>query len=92
VDALAKTAQPELPPLPLEGASTHHARRGERPVAWGRAEVVTTPVLDGERLRPGNRFAGPVVVEYQGTTLVVPAGWTGEMDSYRNAVLARSGA
>jgi N-methylhydantoinase A len=92
-DAVAKTLQPELLPLALEGADSAHAVKGTRPVCWERrAGPVPTPVLDGEALRPGNRFAGPAVVEYPGTTLVVSAGWSAEIDRYRNAHLARAGA
>jgi len=91
VDAVAKTAQPEIAPSALEGPATAHATKGERPVCWDAARgPAPTPLLDGERLRPGNRFAGPTVVEYVGTTLVVPAGWRGEIDAYRSACLERS--
>lgn len=91
VEAVAKTAQPEIAPLALEGPDSAHAVKGERPVTWDAAAGPRpTPVLDGDRLRPGNGFAGPAVIEYVGTTLVVPAGWRGEIDAYRSARLERS--
>jgi N-methylhydantoinase A len=92
VDAVAKTAQPELTPLAIEGPDGAHAIKGERPVRWsGGAGSTATAVLDGERLRPGNRFHGPAVVEYVGTTLAVPRGWSAEVDPWRNVHLARRG-
>src|SRR5574341_451174 len=93
VDALAKTPQPELTPLPHDGPGSDHAIKGQRAVCWSRAAgPVVTRLLDGGRLRPGNRFRGPVIVEYAGTTLVVPAGWAAEVDAYRNVHLTRSAA
>lgn len=91
VDAVARTAQPELASLPPGGPDARHARRGERSVCWSRRDGrIPTPILDGEGLRPGNRFGGPTIVEYPGTTLVVPRGWAAEVDRYRNVHLARS--
>src|SRR5581483_8797837 len=76
VDAVAKTPQPELAPLPPDGEGREPPGKGRRPVCWSRAAGPSaTRLLDGERLRPGHRFAGPVIVEYPGTTLVAPAGW-----------------
>lgn len=93
VDAVAKTAQPELMPLALDGPSSQHAVKGGRDVYWSRsAGLAPTVILDGERLHPANRFDGPVIVEYPGTTLVVPAGWTAAVDRYRNVHLTQVGA
>lgn len=92
VDAVAKTPQPELTPLPLGGQAPSHADKGIRAVCWDlTVGPVPTPVLDGEQLRPGNRFAGPLIAEYFGTTLVLPAGWSGQIDPYRNVHLTRTG-
>ncbi len=92
VDAVAKTPQPELTPLPGAGPDASHASKGSRAVCWdGKFGPVPSLVLDGERLRPGNRLVGPVLVEYPGTTLVLPSGWSGQVDPYRNVQLARSG-
>jgi N-methylhydantoinase A len=90
VDATAKTSQPELTPLALEGEDERHAGKGERDVVWSVEDGPSaTPVLDGERLRPGNRFTGATIVEYVGTTLVVPRGWSANVDRYRNVHLSR---
>lgn len=90
VDATAKTVQPDLARLPMDGPDPSPARKGARPVFWSRAAGFSeSPLYDGERLRPGNRLAGPAVVEYPGTTLLILPGWTGELDPYLNVHLTR---
>ncbi len=42
------------------------------------------------RLKPGNRLAGPAVIESPDTTYVVAPGWTFHIDAWRNGVLERS--
>ena len=42
-----------------------------------------------ERLRAGNRLAGPAVLaEYSGTT-VLPPGWRARVDTYENLLLEK---
>jgi N-methylhydantoinase A/oxoprolinase/acetone carboxylase beta subunit len=80
-------------PGALEGEGVVHAHKGERDVVWSLEDgPIGTAVLDGERLRPGNRFGGAAIVEYVGTTLVVPRGWSAHVDRYRNVHLERDDA
>jgi N-methylhydantoinase A len=44
----------------------------------------------GEQLPPGAELAGPAIVEYADTTLLVPRGWRARVDGYNNLVLVRS--
>jgi N-methylhydantoinase A len=62
--------------LPLAGGSVGHAVKGMRDAYFPEAGGwVKTTVYDRERLAPGFEFAGPAVVEEEGSTLVVgPAG------------------
>jgi N-methylhydantoinase A len=48
---------------------------------------VSTPIYARERLRPGNRFAGPAVVEQMDATTLVPPGMTARVDRWLNLVL-----
>ena len=48
---------------------------------------VPCPVYERERLRPGNRFAGPAIVEQMDTTTVVLPGMTVWVDPYLNLLL-----
>jgi N-methylhydantoinase A len=62
--------------LPLAGGSVGDAVKGVRPAYFPEARGwVDTTVYDRERLAPGFAFAGPAVVEEEGSTLVVgPSG------------------
>jgi len=48
---------------------------------------VATPIYARERLRPGNRFAGPAVVEQMDATTLVPTGMTAQVDRWLNLIL-----
>ena len=57
------------PEIDGDGAS---ARAGERPVYFDGAWL-DTPIYTRERLRPGDRIAGPaLVIEYSSTTVLPP--------------------
>ncbi len=59
-----------------------------RPVYWNEENgFVETPVYDFLLLHPGNRIAGPAIIESRETTCVIEPSWTYEMDPYRNGVL-----
>ncbi|MBM4442635.1 MAG: hydantoinase/oxoprolinase family protein [Candidatus Rokubacteria bacterium] len=62
--------------LPLAGGSVGDAIKGVRQAYYPEAGGwVETTVYDRERLKPGFEFAGPAVIEEEGSTLVVgPAG------------------
>ncbi|MCW2970485.1 MAG: hydantoinase [Solirubrobacterales bacterium] len=44
----------------------------------------------GDDLVPGARLQGAAIVEYDDTTLLVPRGWSAEVDPFRNLILSRS--
>jgi N-methylhydantoinase A len=48
---------------------------------------VSTPIYARQRLRPGNRFAGPAVVEQMDATTLVPPGMTARVDRWLNLIL-----
>ena len=48
---------------------------------------VTCPLYDRDRLRPGNRLAGPAVIEQMDTTTVVLPRMTALVDAYLNILL-----
>lgn len=48
---------------------------------------VDTPVYDGDRIRAGDRFAGPAIVEEPTMTVVVPTDFVCTVDRYKNYVL-----
>jgi N-methylhydantoinase A len=48
---------------------------------------VSTPIYDRAKLRPGNRFNGPAVVEQMDATTLVPPGMTAHVDRWLNLIL-----
>ena len=54
------------------GAEATTAPAGSRSVYWPETRTVTeTPVFDGPALGPGTRLAGPALVDYPDTTVVL---------------------
>jgi N-methylhydantoinase A len=86
VRATAATPRPKLRKArTLTSAIPKAAKRGLRPVYWAEPKrTLKTPILDGGRLRPGNRIKGPCVVETSQTNVVVPPGCTLRVDAYGN--------
>jgi len=60
----------------------------KRAARFGR-ERVEALVYEAEALRAGDRMVGPAIIEERTTTVVVPPGFTCEVDSWRNYVLRR---
>jgi N-methylhydantoinase A len=86
VRAMASTPRPRLvaaETLTAEIAAA--AKRPARQIYWADLKrAVETPVYDGTRLRPGNRVAGPTVVETPDTTVVVHPGQSLAVDRFGN--------
>jgi N-methylhydantoinase A len=63
---------------------------GERPVFFDRW-VPRTPVFAGERLAHGHRIAGPAVIDWTTTTLVVHPGQQARLDEHGHVHLQLAG-
>jgi N-methylhydantoinase A len=85
VTATTKTYKPKLKEDEWEGADPERARVGERQVYF--EEFIQTPVFSMELLRPGNRIAGPAIVESPATTLLLHPRQTARVDRSRNLLL-----
>jgi N-methylhydantoinase A len=83
----AQSAAPDLPPLP-RGSTRGAARKGERP-AWVAAGsgFASVPVYDRYALAPGDRIAGPAIVEEAEATTVVTPAFDARVDDELNLVL-----
>lgn len=80
----------ELPREPMSGADPSAAQRGTRRAIWtDPSRPVETPVYDHASLRPGNRAAGPVIVEAAYTTIVVDPGYDLEVDTSSNLIISK---
>ena len=81
LSALGRTPKPEILSGPEDAGAD--ARRGERPV-WDPVEhaLEPTPVWDGGELAVSSTLTGPAIVELTSTTIVVPRGFTLDVDAY----------
>ncbi|MGI9658025.1 MAG: hydantoinase/oxoprolinase family protein [Gaiellaceae bacterium] len=69
------------------------APKAQRSVYFGHLrEFVETPIYDGASLVPGQRIAGPAIVEMPDTSLVVNDHFDLDCDRYANLRLTRKGA
>jgi N-methylhydantoinase A/oxoprolinase/acetone carboxylase beta subunit len=69
----AALPDPFVSPAPAPGAS----RKGSRPV-WFGAAAIETAIHDRTRIAPGDRIAGPAIVEQADSTTLIPPGWQAE--------------
>jgi N-methylhydantoinase A len=84
--ALPKLRLPECPPA--DGSSPDRAISGRRAVCFDGTEWWSeTPVYSRPKLRAGDRFSGPAIVEQADTTTVVIPGQQAEIDSHGNLIL-----
>ncbi|MDO9598935.1 MAG: hydantoinase/oxoprolinase family protein [Azoarcus sp.] len=89
----ASVSQPRAPfPRQADGGEDpSSALGGSRPACFDPAAgLVDTPVYDWTRLAPGNRIAGPALIEAPETTYVIEPGWHYRMDPWKNGVLERA--
>jgi N-methylhydantoinase A len=88
VEATGIVEKARLSERPLAGRDASGAIRGERNVWLSEAGAfVSCAVYDRDRLEPGNRFAGPAVVEQMDATTLVLPGMTARVDPTLNLVL-----
>lgn len=89
--ALRVKATVRKAPFQLKGLE---AGNGDASVALKRVRRVRfdgkdieTPVYNGDKIRAGDSFAGPAIVEEPTMTVVVPTGYVCAVDQYKNYVL-----
>jgi N-methylhydantoinase A len=84
---------PHAPPAKhkLEGKKpSSEACKGQRECFWETVRGYTpTDVYQWELLKPGNTIEGPVILEAEGTTVVIDPGWTFRMDQYMNGLVTQ---
>jgi N-methylhydantoinase A len=88
IEATGLVRKAALERRPLAGEDASGAIRERRDVWFAESrDFIPCPIYDRERLQPGNRFAGPAIVEQMDTTTVVLPGMSASIDSYRNLIL-----
>jgi N-methylhydantoinase A len=92
VEATGAVAKAELRAHPEVGPDAAGAIVQHRPVWLAETgDTANTPVYAREKLRPGNRFTGPAIVEQMDATTLVPPGWAARVDVYLNLILEAAG-
>ena len=68
----------------LGGVDPGDAQKGERAAYFKGDGFIDTALYDFARLTPGNEVTGPAVIESDETTIVVPPGFRGALDGFKN--------
>jgi len=88
LEATGLVSKATLKEHPLVGADARGAIREHRNVWLAESrDFVSCPVYAREDLKPGNRFAGPAIVEQMDATTVVLPGTTARVDAWLNLIL-----
>jgi N-methylhydantoinase A len=88
VHAAVSQTVPALASVPKREGNLAPAIKRKRRATFGR-ERVEALVYEPEALRAGDRILGPAIIEERTTTVVVPPGFTCEVDNWRNYILRR---
>jgi N-methylhydantoinase A/acetophenone carboxylase len=87
--ATLESMHPERPISAARGGDLRAARTGYREALFDvERGWVQTPVYEMERLTPGDRLAGPALIDSDDTTVVVSPGWTCAVDERAGIVLS----
>ncbi|MGI9622424.1 MAG: hydantoinase/oxoprolinase family protein [Acidimicrobiales bacterium] len=79
----------QLPTYSMGSPDPGGALVGNRDAYWS-GRYITTSVYDLGKLAPGNVVVGPVLVESDTTTIVIPEEWECQIDQHETAVIRQS--
>ena len=82
--------EPRAEPPPTSPQSPEIAVKGTRRLHLSATSSVEATLYERDRLDIGMTIAGPAIVEQFDATTVIPPGWTGRVDGYRNLILQRA--
>jgi N-methylhydantoinase A len=80
--------EPREEVAPATPRASADARKGSRQVSLG-GKLREAAVYERDRLDIGATITGPAIVEQFDATTVIPPGWSGRVDGYRNLILQR---
>jgi N-methylhydantoinase A/oxoprolinase/acetone carboxylase beta subunit len=89
IRATVPMPKPSVPRFKLESADPSAAQVGRRAAYWFGVGWQETDVYDREKLKPGNAFDGPALVEAHDTTIVIEPGWKFTVDEFGNGLIRR---
>ena len=82
--------EPRAEPPPKAPPSPADAVKGTRRIHFGAKDSTEATLYERDKLAVGMTVTGPAIVEQFDATTVIPTGWTGRVDGYRNLILERS--
>jgi N-methylhydantoinase A/oxoprolinase/acetone carboxylase beta subunit len=82
--------RPVEEPTPSARPAADDAVKGRRQVHFGGRSAVDATLYERDKLGVGAVVAGPSIVEQFDATTVIPPGWAGRVDGYRNLILERA--
>jgi len=88
-----RVAVPKFEPRPENVSATRSSEsavKGKRRIYSGAGDSVDATLYERDRLAVGAILAGAAIVEQFDATTVIPTGWSGRVDRYRNLILERS--
>jgi N-methylhydantoinase A len=92
VQSVGATERPGHAAAPFAGEEASAALKGRRAAYIPEENAFrSVPVYDADRLRHGNRIAGPAIVEAVTTAIFVSAGYDGACDGFGSIVLYAKG-
>jgi N-methylhydantoinase A len=77
--------EPRSEPAPSWPAAA--VAKGKRRIHFGATQSVEATLYERDKLDIGTTITGPAIVEQFDATIVIPQGWTGCVDGYRNLIL-----
>jgi N-methylhydantoinase A len=85
LSAIGKIAPVKLTPIEKVGADATDAIKTKRQ-AYFAEDFLETTIYDGDKLHTGNTIEGPCIIEERMTNIVVPPGFTVNVDDYGNYI------
>jgi N-methylhydantoinase A len=86
--AIGKSPKLQLKSSPVVGKDAGSAIKGRRKAYFGpELHFVEATLYDAARLKPGNQFTGPAIVEKPNTTVVVYPEQRATLDPYGNIII-----
>jgi N-methylhydantoinase A len=82
--------EPRAEPLPPTPRPSDIAVKGKRRIHFDGKNSVEARLYERDRLDIGAVVSGPAIIEQFDATTVIPPGWSGRVDGYRNLILQRA--
>jgi N-methylhydantoinase A len=79
--------EPRSEPVPTRPAAA--IAKGKRRIHLGAKDSIEATLYERDKLDVDTTIAGPAIVEQFDATTVIPQGWSGHVDGYRNLILER---